>query len=120
MKTWKLRVQDCRLHCVDNDLLTNVRYADDVMLYAKSDTHFASMVVCLVEELAAFGSNLNTSMTNILTTENLKAPMFLAIGGDRIEVLRGDFRKGAMVDIQHRRQIAWMKFNEFRDTGMCS
>ena len=55
--------------------------------------------------------------------------MFLAIGGDRIEVLHGeqnhkylgkklsgDLRKRAMVDIQHRSQIAWTKFNEHRDT----
>ena len=30
--------------------------------------------------------------------------------------LSGDLRKRAMVDIQHRSQIAWMKFNEHRDT----
>ena len=30
--------------------------------------------------------------------------------------LSGDPRKRAMVDIQHRSQIAWMKFNEHRDT----
>ena len=79
--------------------------------------------------LAAVGLNLNTSKTKILTTESLKEPMFLAIGGDRIEVLHGeqnhkylskklcrDLRKRAMVDIQHRSQIAWMKFNEHKDT----
>ena len=55
--------------------------------------------------------------------------MCLAIGGDRIEVLHrqqnqkylgtkkfGDLRKRAMVDIQHGSQIAWMKFNEHKDT----
>ena len=89
----------------------------------------ASMVECLVEELAAAGLYLNTSKAKILTTESLKEPMFLAIGGDRIEVLRGEqnhtyvgkwlpghLRKMAMVDIQHRTQIAWMKSNEHRDT----
>ena len=48
------------------------------------------MVECLVEELAAAGLYLNTSKAKILTTESLKEPMFLAIGGDRIEVLRGE------------------------------
>ena len=55
--------------------------------------------------------------------------MFLDIGSDMIEVLHegqnhkylsnklsGDLRKKAMVDLQHRRQIAWMKFNEHKDT----
>ena len=71
-------------------MLTNVRYADDLMLYARSDTDLASMMECLVEELAAVGLNLNTSKTKILTTESLKEPMFLVIGGDRIEVLHGE------------------------------
>ena len=61
MRKWKLRIQHCGLHCGHNELLTNVRYADDLMLYARSDTDLASMVECLVEELAAVGSNLNTS-----------------------------------------------------------
>ena len=36
------------------------------------------------------GSNLNTSIPKILTTESLKEPMFLGTGGDKIEVLRGE------------------------------
>ena len=36
MRKWKLRVQHCGLHCADDELLTNVRYADDLMLYARS------------------------------------------------------------------------------------
>jgi len=38
------------------------------------------MVEGLVEELAAVGFHLNISKTEILTTENLKEPMFPAIG----------------------------------------
>ena len=38
MRKWKLRIQHCGLHCGHNELLTNVRYADDLMLYARSDT----------------------------------------------------------------------------------
>ena len=69
----------------------------------------------LAEELAAVGFNFNTSKTKILTTGNLKKLMFFAIGGDGIEALHGgqnhkylgkklsgDFRKKAMVDMQHR------------------
>ena len=55
MRKWKLRIQHCGLHCGHNELLTNVRYADDLMLYARSDTDLASMVERLVEELAAVG-----------------------------------------------------------------
>ena len=125
----KFRIQHCGLHCGHNELLSNARYADELMLCARNDTDLASMVECLVAELAAVGLNLNTSKTKILTTESLKAPMFLAIGGDKIELLHGeqnhkylgkklsgDFWTKAMVDIQHRSQIAWMNFHEHRDT----
>ena len=87
MKKWKLRVQHCGLHCADDELLTNVHYADDLMLYARSGTDLSSMVESSVEELAAVGLHLNTSKTKILTTQNSKEPMFLDIGRDMIEVL---------------------------------
>ena len=49
-----------------------MRYADDLMLYAKSDTDLASVVECFAEELAVVGFSLNISKTKILTTENLR------------------------------------------------
>ena len=126
MRKWKLRVQHCGLPCGDDDeLLTNVRYADDLILYGRCDHDLAIMVDCLVEELQL----LVKTKTKILTTENLNEPMFFDIGGDLIEVLRGrqnqkylgkklfgDLRKRALVDLQNRRQIAWMTFNEHGDT----
>ena len=45
MRKWKRHVQHCGLHCGDDELSTNVRYADDLMLYARSDSDFATMVV---------------------------------------------------------------------------
>ena len=57
------------------------------MLYARSDTDLASVVASVVGELAAAGLHSNTSKAKILTTQNLKELMFLAIGGDTIEVL---------------------------------
>lgn len=57
------------------------------MLYERSDTGLASMVESLVEELAGGGLILKISNTKTLTTENVKEPMFLVVGGDMIEVL---------------------------------
>ena len=51
----KSRVQHCGLHCGDDELLTNVRYADDLRLYPRRDTDLATMMECLVGELAAVG-----------------------------------------------------------------
>ena len=89
MREWKLRVQHYGPHCGDDELLTNVRYADDLMLYARSYNDPARMVECLVQEWAAVGLNLNISKTKILTTENLNRPMFLHTGGTMIEILHG-------------------------------
>ena len=80
MTKWKLRVQHCRSHCGDDDddeLLTNSRYVDDLMLYARTGTDQASMIESLVEEVAAVGLQLNTSKTKRkLTIQNLKKLMF--------------------------------------------
>ena len=35
MGKWKLRVQHCGPHCGDDELATNLRHADDLMLYAE-------------------------------------------------------------------------------------
>ena len=45
------------------------------------------LVESLVEELAAGGLILKLPQTKTLTTENVKEPMFLVVGGDMIEVL---------------------------------
>ena len=42
MKKWKFRVQPCGPHCGHNELFTKVCYADNLTLYAKSDTDLAS------------------------------------------------------------------------------
>ena len=49
--------------------------------------------------------------------------MLLDVGGGMMEVpkylgkkLSGDLRQRAMVDLQHRSQIPWMKFDEHKDT----
>ena len=59
----------------------------------------------------------------------MRSPKKNDIGGDTIEVLHegqnqeylgkklsGDLRKRATVALQHRNHIAWMKFNEHKDT----
>lgn len=46
----------------------------------------------LVQELAVVATNVNTSKTKILTTENFKAPMFRDVGGDMIDVLHGSHK----------------------------
>ena len=80
-------------------------------------------------ELSAAGLHLNTSKTKILTTATLTGPMSLDVGGGMIEVvhgqetykylgkkLPGDLSTRAKDDVKHRTHIAWMKFNQNRET----
>ena len=67
--------------------------------------NIADLVECLAEELAAIGSTLSTSKTQILTTKDLNEPMFLHIGGDMIESSRVEpVRQKMAGPIGHRRE----------------
>ena len=79
----EFRIQHCGLHCGQNGLLTNVRYADDLMLYARSDTDLASMMECLVEELAAVGSNLVRLAVRLRFFDRVITPVALFASGHR-------------------------------------
>ena len=129
MRKWKLRLQHRGFDLGNGEYLTNLRYADDLMLYAKHWDELIFMMETLIVELSAVGLHLNTSKTKILTTTALTGPMFLDVGGDMIEVvhgqethkylgkkLPGDLSTRANVDVKHRTHIAWMKFNQHRET----
>ena len=129
MRKWKLRLQHCGFDLGNGEILTNVRYADDLMLYAKHCDELVFMMGIVIEELSSVGLHLNTSKTKILTTTASTDRMFLDVGGDMIEVvhgqerhkylgkkLPGDLSTRATVDVKHRIHIAWMKFNQHRET----
>ena len=129
MRKWKHRLQHCGFDLGNGEILTNVRYADDLMLYAKHCDELVFMMELLIEELSAVGLHLNTSKTKILTTTALADRMFLDVGGDMIEVvhgqethkylgkkLPGDLSARATVDVKHRIYIAWMKFHQHKET----
>ena len=129
MRKWKLRLQHCGFDLGNGEYLTNLRYADDLMLYAKHWDELIFMMETVIVESSAVGLHLNTSKTKVLTTTALTGPMFLDVGGDMIEAvhgqethkylgkkLPGDFSTRANVDVKHRTHIAWMKFNQHRET----
>ena len=72
----------------DTEGLTNVKYGDDILLFAKSREELQNMIVLLVEELRKIGLELNASKTKILTNQ---------IGGTGIGTGTTDrARKGAV------------------------
>ena len=56
----------------EHERLTNVRYADDILLFAKSLEEGVHMVELLAEVFREFGLELNASKTKILSTEHVE------------------------------------------------
>ena len=108
--------------------LTNVRYADDVMLFAKSVGELTKMVELLVEEFALVGLELNASKSKILTNDNVDFD-FMDIAENMVEIIQaseshkylGRFLSGEVVfrektEVNHRIQCAWYKFSQHSST----
>ena len=72
MRKWKrkLRSHGFQLH-PDNDeeRLTNVRYADDILLFGKSMKEVTIMLEILVSVLQDYGLALNVQKTKLFSTE---------------------------------------------------
>ena len=70
--------------------ITNIRYADDILLVAKSRAELLRMAELLVLELARVGLTLNSAKTKILHTsyeDDGHDVDFVEIAGDFVSVL---------------------------------
>ena len=79
----------------DGGRLTNTRYADDIMLYAKSLPELTRMLDLLTEELAKVGLHLNVKKTKLLTNDarwpHHDTPCFVETDGGMLDVLANTF-----------------------------
>ena len=102
--------------------LTNVRYADDMLLFAKSREELQNMMVLLVEELQKIGLDLNASKTKVITND-IQDENFIMIGVEKVGIIAendkhkylGRYISGVLenrsnVEVAHRIQCAWHKF----------
>ena len=67
---WKTRLNSHGRN-IDNasEYLTNIRFADDILLMAKSKEELSEMMAWLVDELFEIGLEVNKAKTKLLTTE---------------------------------------------------
>ena len=70
--------------------MTNTRYADDILLYAKSLDELSEMLHLLIDQLALVGLEVHEGKTKILTSDASNSIDFVEIGGGIIEVLPFD------------------------------
>ena len=105
--------------------MTNTRYADDILLYARSLEELQRMAELLIVELKFVGLELNASKTKILHADSGNADVIFdvaEIDGAFVEILHGEaFHRylgrrinlsAARYDIEFndRKQQAWFAF----------
>ena len=93
LRRWKARLRNYGLLLDDTqERLTNIRYADDLLLFARTFDEAVFIFEALSEELANAGLSINATKTKILTTDsaasNSDVPFLADAGGCMIEVLR--------------------------------
>jgi len=127
MRRWKDKIGTDGLPVGERNVLTNIRYADDLMIYATSWEELVRMLEALVEELQAIGLHLNQKKSKIFTTSSRK-PTMIEVAGEFVEVLdgqaahkylgrkiSGNLGSRNSIEVAHRIQSAWAKFAQHRD-----
>ena len=90
--------------------ISNIRYADDLMLYTRSLQDLKDMTELLITELGAVGLQFNASKTKILTTFSGSRPMHVELAGDSVEIVSGRSKhkylgKTLVGDLRHRAEV---------------
>ena len=128
---WKLKLRHHGLFIGTGlERLTNTRYADDILLYAKSLSELTEMMELLIDELKQVGLQLNTKKTKILHTDIADDDHdvdFIDISGEFVSILHGgEFHRylGRFlclsqenrldIEFKHRKQQGWFSFQKHR------
>lgn len=134
LRPWKSRLrQHGVLLTPAQTRLTELRYADDLLLFGKSMEEVVDMFELLAQELTNAGLTINASKTKILTTdENItcsEAPLLVDAAGSMVEVVRrnathkylgrlfpGDLKQRGPSNLAHRFTCAWFKYHSLQPT----
>ena len=128
-RRWKQRLTQHGILLKSNmPRITNARYADDIMIFAKTQEELSSMVEMLIEELASIGLHVNGKKTTIMTNVS-PSYNYLDISGEVVTVLGnnethrylgrllcGDLSDRAATEIKNRLQNSLYKFSQHSRT----
>ena len=100
---------------MDGELLNHLRFADDIVVFAKSAAELENMVSELAIESQKVGLSMNTSKTKILTNGE---PKDIIVANEKIEYVREYVYLGQLVsfenntgkEVQRRITLAWKKY----------
>lgn len=128
IRTWKETITGMGLRVDGGERLTNIRYADDLMIYASSMDELVRMLEALFSALQNIGLEVNPEKCKILANEASAIAIVVDVGGLFIEcltgsethrylgrLLAGDPLRRSHVEFSNRCQCAWAKFSRHRD-----
>ena len=88
MSSWRAKVETYGLNLHDGmKALLDLRFADDLLVFATSRDDTIRLLEELVTSLGQVGLKLNTSKTNILTTQAQPGSSLETSGGVTVEIL---------------------------------
>jgi len=110
--------------------LTNIRFADDLLLFGKSMAEAIEMMEMLVDTFRLYGLELNVKKTKMLsTTVSDSESTLVDTSAGFIELVSassthkylgrvwsGNLRDRGTAAVNHRITCAWAKYRSFRDT----
>ena len=134
IRRWKQKLTDHGIKLsnnIQNEKLTNIRFADDLIIYAHSLEELTSMIDLLVQEFATVGLQLNSQKSKIFILDenvaNSDNTMLVDVADGFVQVVQnhethkylgmnvpGDLRRRGNQMMCGRIKCAWAKFHMFR------
>ena len=112
------------------DPLTNLRFADDVLLFSSSKTDIAKMVTELGKEAEKYGLKLHMGKTKVMTNAAGRRPRNISCNGLPVEVLDSSTAERYLgrqlavdgyhsTELVNRLNCGWRAFFKFKD-ALCN
>jgi len=130
---WKMKIKSCGFYLKESfnqEPLTNIRFADDLLVFGKTLEEAVYMLECLVASFSNFGLELNVKKTKMFSTSVVTNDTVLVdTAAGPIELLSadsthkylgrawsGDLRNRGLIATRHRLACAWGKFASLKKT----
>ena len=109
--------------------MANIRYPDDLMLFATSSNDLIYMLEPLIPNLAACGLQLNSAKNKNFDNVSAESSEFVDVCGEMVQVIHaetgykylsrnldGNFLATTNSEFAHHLQVAWNKFQKYKRT----
>ena len=122
---WQENKNGIRLSDKTEDCLTNLRFADDVLLFSTSLKKLHDMLCDFKESTAEVGLGIHPDKTKILSNQDKVKEMEISVNNIKIEILRKEesarylgqkitFEDQETEEIKNRLKAAWAAFHKYR------